>query len=138
MIYELSKWTNFDADLLEELFQGSALHHPGDEVKGKDNKTLLQRTIHTILSTRPIFHRKEIEGFLRFHYNCRFNEVTGKPEIINGDAYEEITDFVFNSMLRDVINKGGKITSQYLRQLLTSDLVDRYNPFTEYFKSLPA
>jgi len=137
LLYELSKWSNFDENLIEELFQGSALHHPAYVVIGKDGLTLTKRTIKKILSDRWIFHKKEIEGFLQFHYSCRFNVILGKPEILTNSSYEEITDYDFNSMLRHVTNKGGKITSNYLRQLLTSNLVDQYDPFREYFQSLP-
>ena len=128
----------FDVELITELFQSCALHHPAWATVGKDGMNKTERTIREILSTRPIFHKIEIEDYISFTYDLRFNVVTGKPERRSGSKYEALCDYKFNSILRDVINKGGKLHTQYLRQLLTSDFVLQYDPFKVYFTSLPA
>lgn len=134
----LCKWTNFDVEQTKELFEGSWLYHPGWNVVNKDGMTTSEQVIRKILHDRPIFHKNEIEGFIRLHYELRFNEVTGKPEISTNGSYKELEDFQFNSLHRHILNKGGTITAQALRQLLTSDFVERYHPFEAYFNGLPS
>ena len=132
----LAKWTNFDTDLIKELFEGSCLFHPLWEVTNKNGVTTLDQAIHKILSTRRIYHANEIEGYIRFHFTLRYNVITGKPEITETDAWEELDDYAFNSLHRKIQNDGGKITAQTLKQLLTSNFVERYDAFAEYFEGL--
>ena len=66
----LAKWTNFDPVLLDQLFRGSALiREKWDKVHHADGSTYGEMTIQRVLENRPIFHKNEIEGFLRFHYD---------------------------------------------------------------------
>lgn len=88
------------------------------------------------MGTRPIFHRREIEGFLKFHYQFRFNEVTGRVEIKENEAWKVMDDYQFNSVFRHIQNKGGSIGQQTLHGLLQSDFTPRFHPFRNYFKGL--
>lgn len=137
LLYTISKYVGFDVELIKELFLSCAIHHPAWDNVGKDGYCKTERTIRDILATRPIFHKNEIEGFLSFAYPLRYNTVTGKPERQKENGFVDLDDYNFNSILREILNKGGKISTQYLRQLVTSDFVQRYDPFKEYFSSLP-
>lgn len=132
----MCKWTNFDINLTRELFEGSYLFHPGWTLKNKDGVTTLDQAIYKILSNRPIFHKNEIEGYIKFHYKLRYNVITGKPEINTNGEFIELDDYEFNSIHRQIQNAGGKITAQGLKQLVTSDFVEPYDAFTEYFTTL--
>lgn len=137
LLYTTSRYVGFNVELIKELFLSCAIHHPAWDIVGKDGYCKTERTIRDILATRPIFHKKEIEDFISFYYSLQFNVVRGKPELRKSTTFEELDDFKFNSILREIINRGGKITTQYLRQLLTSDFIKRFDPFKEYFSALP-
>jgi len=137
LIYTISKYVGFNVELIKELFLSCAIHHPAWDIVGNDGYCKTERTIRDILATRPIFHKNEIEGYLSFAHTLRYNTVTGKPERQSKSGFEDLDEYNFNSILREVLNKGGKIHTQYLRQLMTSDFIKRYDPFKEYFSSLP-
>ena len=132
----LSKWTNFDVNLIKELFEGSILFHPGWTIKNKDGLSTLDQAIHKILSARRIYHKNEIEGYIRFHTKLRYNVITGRPEINTNGEFSELNDYEFNSLHRQVQNDGGTISAQALKQLLTSDFVEPYDALKEYFEGL--
>lgn len=46
-------------------------------------------------------------------------------------------DYQFNSIHRDLLNRGAKVSAQKLFGLLESDFVERFHPFRAYFQSLP-
>lgn len=132
----LSKWTNFDVSLMKELFEGSILFHPGWTAKNKDGVSTLDQAIHKILSTRRIYHKNEIEGYIRFHYRLRYNAITGRPEIRKTEKWTDLDDYEFNSLHRQIQNDGGAISAQSLKQLLTSDFVESFDAFKSYFEGL--
>lgn len=47
-------------------------------------------------------------------------------------------DYQFNSIVRDLSNRGAKAPVQKIFGLLESNFVPRYHPFRSYFDSLPA
>jgi len=110
-----------------------------DKVHHADGSTYGEMTIRKVLENRPIFHKNEIEGFLRFHYGSRYNDVLGRVEIQhrNDKNWEILDDYQFNSIHRHIYNKGGQIGQQTLHGLLQSDFVPRFDPFVDYFKNLP-
>lgn len=138
LIFRLNQYVGFKGDLIKELSQSCAIHHPAWDIVGKDGYCKTERTIREILSTRPIFHKNEIEDFISFYYSLQYNVVRGKPELCKSTGFVELDDYKFNSILREVINRGGKLNTQYLRQLLVSDFVKQFDPFKKYFSSLPA
>lgn len=79
-----------------------------------------------------------LENFLNFRYNFRYNVVTGKMEYksVKSKAWKPITDFVENSILREILNAKVKCNINTLRNLLHSDYCQQYDPFKEYFDSL--
>lgn len=67
----------------------------------------------------------------------RFNVVTGMVEYSKGKNYQPMTDYVERSMLRSLKNSGHNIGVASLRNILNSDFSPPYNPFLDYFDSLP-
>ncbi|WP_312149605.1 VapE domain-containing protein [Empedobacter sp.] len=82
---------------------------------------------------------ERLEMFLNKRYNFRYNIVTGKLEYkkVRNQMYKPITDFVENSILREVLKAKVKCSIQGLRYLLMSDYVEQFDPFKEYFSTLP-
>ena len=71
-----------------------------------------------------------------FHYPLQFNEVTGRPDLMDNEKAIPVDDYTFNSIHRHIDKKGGRISSSRLKQQITSDLVPQYHPFRDYFDGL--
>ncbi|WP_299176722.1 VapE domain-containing protein [uncultured Chryseobacterium sp.] len=80
-----------------------------------------------------------LENFLNYRYNFRYNVVTGKMEYktIKATIWKPITDFVENSILREILKAKVKCNINTLRNLLRSDFCEQHDPFQEYFNHLP-
>ena len=80
-----------------------------------------------------------LENFLNYRYNFRYNVVTGKMECktIKATIWKPITDFVENSILREILKAKVKCNINTLRNLLRSDFCEQHDPFQEYFNHLP-
>ena len=79
-----------------------------------------------------------METFLDYRYNFRYNIVTGKLEYktIKANIWKPITDFVENSILREILKAKVKCNINTLRNLLHSDYCLQYDPFRDYFQNL--
>lgn len=79
-----------------------------------------------------------LETFLDYRYNFRYNIVTGKLEYktIKANIWKPITDFVENSILREILKAKVKCNINTLRNLLHSDYCQQYDPFRDYFQDL--
>ncbi len=79
----------------------------------------------------------EVQQALRDWYDLRFNEI---KHVVEGRKKDE-RDFKDidneNNMLIQLLNNGYRISSGILCALLNSEFVAPYNPFKEYFESLP-
>ncbi|MDV2492675.1 virulence-associated e family protein [Elizabethkingia anophelis] len=86
-----------------------------------------------------IANKKSIEKFLNETYKFRYNEVLGKIELklLSSDIYIPLDDYGLNSICRILEISGYKSSPQKLHNLLVSDFTPRYNPFREYFRTLP-
>jgi len=89
-------------------------------------------------------NRKEaiwlIEDFITARNELRFNVVTNQTEIRckrDGKEFEPMTDYEENSILRELLQNGHKITPSLLHNMLNSDLAERHDPFADYFDHLP-
>jgi len=92
---------------------------------------------------------QEIEVFLTSRYEFRFNIVTSKVEFRklegssgirhpeSGISFTPLTDYIENSLYRELLSNNLKCQPSLLRSLLHSDFCPRYNPFIDYFNSLP-
>ncbi len=82
----------------------------------------------------------EAEEYLRARYEFRLNVITSKTEYreIGTNEFVEIKDLQLNSLYRELQRFHIKIGLDVLAGLLHSDFVPVYDPFVEYYKSLPA
>ena len=95
--------------------------------------------------TRSSLHA--IEAFLSSRYEFRYNIVTSKieyrripvqPRLIAAQAsFTPVTDYIENSLYRELLTNSLKCQPSLLRSLLHSDFCPRYDPFIDYFNSLP-
>lgn len=138
LISILAKWTKFDEQLTDQIYRRSALMRPKwDKKHRSDGATYGEMTIRKALRDKPITGSSEHEGYLNFTYDFRFNVVTNRTEVKTRGHWELMDDYNFNSILRDMRNRGAKISQRRLQSLLQSDFVAKYHPFHEYFKGLP-
>ena len=79
-----------------------------------------------------------LETFLNYRYSFRYNVVTGKLEYKASKAtlWKPVTDFVENSILREIMKAKVKCNINTLRNLLRSDFCEQYDPFNDYFSIL--
>ena len=107
-----------------------------------------------------------IEHYLSERYQFRFNVVTSKlevkrlmpakqaclceelntelveelpPEPVEGEAtpWHPLTDYLENSLLRDLLKNNVKCSAAILRSILYSDFCIFFDPFKDYFNKLP-
>lgn len=80
-----------------------------------------------------------LETFLNFRYSFRYNVVSGKLEykVAKGTLWKPVTDFVENSILREILKAKVKCNINTLRNLLRSDYCEQFDPFKNYFDNLP-
>ena len=106
----------------------------------------------------------KIETYLTSHYHFRYNIVTSKieyranvnlqqlslrgaerrsnpliPPLKADEAtpFVPVTDYIENSLFRELLSNNLKCHLTTLRTVLHSDFCPRYDPFTDYFNSLP-
>lgn len=80
-----------------------------------------------------------LETFLNYRYSFRYNVVSGKLEYKPAKAtlWKPLTDFVENSILREILKAKVKCNINTLRNLLRSDFCEQFDPFKDYFDNLP-
>ncbi|TSA28391.1 MAG: virulence-associated E family protein [Bacteroidetes bacterium] len=95
-----------------------------------------------------------IETFLKNRYAFRYNIVTSKIEYrpnanlqplslrdsrfagVEATSFVPLTDYLENSLFRELLTNNLKCPQNTLRSLLLSDFCPRYDPFEDYFNSL--
>jgi predicted P-loop ATPase len=97
-------------------------------------------TIEKALEGRFIRGKNETESFLGYHYDFRYNVVLERKEYHKrGKAEWKIIDRrAFASILRHIKNSKGSCGEQFLHVILDSDFCPTFDPFKEYFTSLPS
>lgn len=80
-----------------------------------------------------------LETFLNYRYSFRYNVVSGKLEYkaTKATLWKPVTDFVENSILREILKAKVKCNINTLRNLLRSDYCEQFDPFKDYFDNLP-
>lgn len=78
----------------------------------------------------------EVQQALNDWYDLRFNEITGALEGRKKDetSFEELNE---NNIYIQLLSNGYRISYSNLCALLNSEFVEKYNPFGDYFESLP-
>lgn len=81
----------------------------------------------------------QIEGFLATQAEFRKNVVTGKEEMRYPNAREfvELTDRLVNSLWSRMTKEGHTVRLCDVHSVLESEFVPEFNPFVQYFHSLP-
>jgi len=81
----------------------------------------------------------KLENFLSGKYVFRHNIVSGKLEFqyFGKKKWNVMNDFIENSMLRECLKARIKTNLSSLRNLLYSDFCQLFNPFEDYFFTLP-
>lgn len=81
----------------------------------------------------------QIEGFLSTQAEFRKNVVTGKEEMRYPNAREfvELTDRLVNSLWSRMTKEGHTVRLCDVHSVLESEFVPEFNPFVQYFHSLP-
>jgi predicted P-loop ATPase len=82
---------------------------------------------------------QQIKKYLNQYGSFRYNEVNGKLEHKRNDKtdFTELADYNLNSFFVGLGEKNIKCTPSQLKDILTSDFVPRYNPFTKFLEDLP-
>jgi predicted P-loop ATPase len=83
----------------------------------------------------------KIEDYLISNdYSFRYNEVTTRSEVKMPCEIEflPLTDYIENSILRDVLKADLKCNLTLLHSIIESDFSSKYNPFLNYLNNLPA
>ncbi len=80
------------------------------------------------------------QKFLCDNYQWRFNVVTCRPEVKSSDgtSFEPIDDYVENTIYCKLHENGISITIPNFKAIINSEFCSKYDPFVEYFESLPA
>ena len=82
-----------------------------------------------------------LEAFIESRWELRHNTVLSCIEykdMMGDSGWQRMTDRASNSMLREARHHGLKVNATVLGEILESDFTELYNPFIEYFNSLPA
>jgi hypothetical protein len=95
-----------------------------DDDEDQPKPTQIDR-LELFLSTRYVFRHNIVSGKLEFQY-------FGKKK------WNVMNDFIENSMLRECLKGRIKTNLSSLRNLLYSDFCPLFNPFEDYFFSLPS
>jgi hypothetical protein len=94
-----------------------------DEDEDKPKPTIIDR-LETFLLNKYIFRHNIVSGKLEFQY-------------LDKKKWNVMNDFIENSMLRECLKARIKTNLSSLRNLLYSDFCQLYNPFEDYFETLP-
>ena len=80
-----------------------------------------------------------LENFLNKHYCFRKNVVTSRIEFkaIKATEYSLLDDFKLNSIYRKIKLNRINTSIGELRSIINSDFIKEYDPFIDYFESLP-
>ncbi|MCH2449832.1 MAG: hypothetical protein MK198_06755 [Gracilimonas sp.] len=79
----IANQVGFDPALIDQIVRSSAMMRAKwDEKHSTDGKTYGEMTIEKILQGRNIHKIHEIEDYLAYNYQFRYNEVIGKTEVL--------------------------------------------------------
>jgi len=121
-----------------EITEGSEVLSFGEDLgeadEDKPKPTIIDR-LETFLSNKYIFRHNIVSGKLEFKPNRGSSNSFLSGRL--GGAWNVMNDFIENSMLRECLKARIKTNLSSLRSLLYSDFCQLYNPFEDYFETLP-
>ena len=140
---------NYDLDIdeinssVESAFKNSTKGNGGNRSK----QEIDQNIDHSKEKAKKIDQKKNDKSNLISHviiyldalYQFRHNEVTGHIEYRMGETsrFENINDKVLNNIWCELQQAGIKIRKDDLRTIIHSDYAPYFNPFIDYFTTLP-
>ncbi len=83
---------------------------------------------------------QQVQDFLSSTYVFRYNENTHRivyKRISNDEEFHYLSDYEFNSILKDIKMANISCSRDLLRTVLFSDYVQKFNPFANYLNNLP-
>jgi hypothetical protein len=116
-----------------------------DEDEDKPKPTIIDR-LETFLSNKYIFRHNIVSGKLEYQaysgdgiVNTNKNNKSDREQFqyFGKKKWNVMNDFIENSMLRECLKARIKTNLSSLRSLLYSDFCQLYNPFEDYFETLP-
>ncbi|MFC4231483.1 hypothetical protein ACFOW1_06265 [Parasediminibacterium paludis] len=114
------------------------VHSPSsleDELEEDKRKPTIIDKLENFLSNKYIFRHNIVSGKLEYQtYSANHNNA---PSGVRGRKWNVMNDFIENSMLRECLKARIKTNLTSLRSLLYSDFCQLYNPFEDYFETLP-
>lgn len=137
----ISYYAGYDEQQIDRIFRSSKLMRPKwDKSHRTDGASYGQMTIEKALDGRFIRHKSETESFLNYHYDFHYNEVLDRKEYRKRgeQQWTLVGRREFASVLRHIKTSKGTCGEAYLHVILDSDFCPLFNPFVEYFTSLPA
>lgn len=80
-----------------------------------------------------------LEKYLNENLDFRYNVVSSRLEFKRRtqSSYDLLTDYKLNSIIRELEKNRIKVSSQSLRSLILSDFTPMFDPFIDYFNTLP-
>lgn len=79
-----------------------------------------------------------VEHYLTSKYDFRWNEFTGRTEIKKKNKnWQPVTDYIENSLYRELTNEDYQIGTSKVHTLLNSDFVYKFDPLKYYINTLP-
>lgn len=124
------KWTEDDIKLIGKNYGVD----PG-KVKEIFRQVYAENKAEHGLDDAPLIVK--VEQFLSKHYNFYFNEITQVRELRPVGTNGPLQKVNYDSIWRTLEKTGFKFPLDKLKSLLRSDYVPTYNPFRDYFESLP-
>jgi len=125
------------ADILiskTDVQDASAILEKNNDEDIKDNNILDEAQKETV--DEPVLD--PVETYLEKTYEFKHNEVLDEVEYRKiGKRFIKLTDRRENSLIREIRQHKIKCTKNGLGLTLRSDFVPSFNPFVEYFESLP-
>ncbi|REC55081.1 virulence-associated E family protein [Chryseobacterium piscium] len=88
------------------------------------------------IKSQTIYDR--VLSYINKKYDIRFNIIALELEIKLKTSKSEWQDINMNSLLIELVQSGNNINMNKLETLVKSDYILKYNPFWEYFSSLPS
>jgi predicted P-loop ATPase len=88
---------------------------------------------------KPENSKIQVERYLKSKYDVRYNVVLGKAEykLKTEVNYLPVSDYVINSLEREMLNADIPCNVSLLEKTLRSDYSPIFNPFETYFEGLP-
>jgi len=147
-LYVFSTSTEFPNDKALDKFATYAyLRHSGDfkaaandlHQKGYGTATTAVKTLNAEPNTKQKKNQSAqwIENKLKELYDFRYNTIKGRLQYKEGKEWQDMSDRMIKDIWRYFQNVGQPVGLDRLKNIVESNFSPDYDPFDDYFKSLP-